>query len=771
MPKKSLGLKLGAAVLLVALAVSFASQSALGKYVGTFFGKVSSSIFDNVQIYNDTMIALTAADYRTVYVRNEAVDTPTVTVHYKDGTTRVLTQGDFEITAVDTSTPGVKTRVITYRENGNSISTTITVRVNAVSSIHVVPLKTTYEMGKPLTKADFKVTAVTNTGESTTVENYTLGSVDMSTEGKKTVNITYVDDGVTFYGSCTITVKNLTLLTGNNAHDVYWFNEGLFNVSYSSWPLYTSVYQEGHTQQNPYLGGNGEKIYGLNPNGEWKDPAIESNGGATLLGVKVFMAEGRYDLIVEDALPYTTLGINCIVGYSGDENSEFLGFGYYYDGDVTTLQWNAPAVVYTEQNPGYLDGTNTLEVSWWGYMGPYNGHAVTTTKLYDFAPGTSHVVHWVAVFEDGIQPLSEWTVHMKEASSQDAAFVDTAKPNVNVIVLAGQSNMFGASPLIPAVAEAYSAVDYSNVFIRYANINFMEDHVSLKTYFSNDAFDQYQVGIGGQGNAYFGPELALAYYLATTPEFAAEQWYIVKYAAAGTGLLAQWTNNCSVDGVQMNLTDGLIQFVKDAIAPLEENNDVCIRSFLWMQGESDAISPSTAAAYQVAEKTMVETVRTALGAYAVRAASAPDVVGSGISFLNAGIAINDTDVGVAGGGPNDWIYAETVNAGKVANSQWLCAPMCGVDNKPVNGPLAGYTFQDGNGNYLPSISNPDQSEVIPNSIFLDTFYLVSKLNATGEHPYYAEGDRTDWAHYSAESMLSLGGLFGAGFHFLRNQNL
>ena len=254
----------------------------------------------------------------------------------------------------------------------------------------------------------------------------------------------------------------------------------------------------------------------------------------------------------------------------------------------------------------------------------------------------------------------------------------------------------------------------------------------------------------------------------TTPDLKSEEWYIIKYAAAGTILQTQWLNQIAVDGVNMRLLDGLINFVQKDIDKLSENFDVKVRSFMWMQGESDAISTDWANAYAANEEYMVKEVRKAFSAYAIRHANALNQPGSGISFVSGGIAINDTDLTYAQGGPNDWVYAEIVNAGKVSNSQWLCS-LAG-DNAnftPMTGPLAGISFKEPTlGIFTPSVLNPDQSGVIANSIYLDTHLLQSKLLSTTEHSQYIPGDETDWAHYGAGSMIELGGLFASGMHFM-----
>lgn len=749
-------LKIGViALLLFAMLTMLLANVALSKYVGAFVGKASLSLF-SATYTNDLMTGIFVTGYQAEYVRNaDPKADMTVVMQYKDGSTKTLAASEYTLSNADMSKAGAKMATVSYTEKGATISTTIQFSVSAVTGILVTAKKTTFNKGDTLAKDNFTVTAVTNTGTATTAPSnlVSISTVDMNTEGEKTVTVSYNDAGTIFAKNITVTVMNINVLEINydeydgKYHRMWWFSSALVNVS--GWFAYPEFYQELPTE--PLVGGNGEQIYNLQ--NAWHMIQRHDTDGPQ--NMEFLNNSNWYGMTIDNALPYTTLGINCRVGYDAD-----FQFGYYINDDVTTLKSFEPAI------------KNGTEGDWLTAFGPHNGHALVQFSCYDFEPGKTYTVHWVAVFEDGIQKLTDWTVNMKpeDASGNDKAFVDTAKPNVNVILMAGQSNMFGASPLTQDVKDAYMQYDYSHVKIHYANINFNEQG-TLTTYFQNNGFDTYVPGIGGQSNTHFGPELALAHALATNPELNGEEWYIIKYAAAGTVLQTQWLNKIEVDGVSIRLLDGLIDFAQKDIDKLSKNFDVKVRSFMWMQGESDAISTAYADAYATNEELLVKAVRKAFAAYATRHASALNQPGSGISFINGGIAINDTDLIYSQGGPNDWVWAETVNAGKVSNSQWLCS-LAG-DNAnftPATGPLAGISFKEPTlGIFTPSVQNPDQSGVIVNSIYLDTHLLQSKLLSTTEHSQYLPGDETDWAHYGAGSMIELGGLFASGMHFLINQ--
>lgn len=651
--------------------------------------------------------------------------------------------------------------------DGNRYSTWYKV-IMGITSITATSKANVYDVGYNFTTNDFNVFAFSANGSSGVITNFTVSQVDTSTPGQKTVRITYTNENVSKFVDCAVEI--LALGTSSNTikaperkrvdgTTLTWSYIGTGNFNVSGWANVLGGGSYDSYVGKTYTAPNGEVVKGFNN-------TIKQSG--TGLNRKYSYDEGYYDLTITNAKPYTTLGINCLVGAT-NSNNQIKGFGSYINDDLSTLQWNAPAIVHES---GSWEATN---------YGTNNGHSLTTRTCDTLQPGETYTINWVVVFEDGLVDLCQWTVTMAEATSSDASFVDTTKPNANVIVMSGQSNMFGPAPLTQAILDKYASVDYSNVFIKYANINFdvaSDGSIpgSLSTVFSNSEFQKYEVGIGAQGNTYFGPELALAYSLATNPKYAGQQWFIVKYAAAGTALGSQWTSNCSVNGKKTTLTADMLNYVQTALDEIaDEGYDVHVRSFMWMQGESDAASQDSANNYAALEEQLVKTVRDKFAAYATRATNALNIAGSGISFINAGIASNDQkQPATNGNGPNDWIYAAEVNAGKISNSQWLCSLLGAATNDPVTeGPLKGYTF----GLNIPTIVNPNQSGVITNSIYIDTHHLLSKAAAHSLNPghalyedYAADSDDVDWAHYSAGSMEALGQLYSSCLEYLILQN-
>lgn len=640
--------------------------------------------------------------------------------------------------------------------------------VTELSSINAKTKKNLYNTGYEFTADDFNVYAISTNGTSGKITDFTVTVVD----GIATIEYE-TPSGKVITTTCEANTMNLTLLDEDRRSEpvntLPRYAPAGFSVSGWAHLINGSYNYE-------YFAAGGTNC---NTPGTYVAPGDEIvTDFSTTINSDGSYGAGYGNLTITGAKSSTKLGINSVVGCIEDA-PQLKGFGVYINNDVSTLKWVTPAITYV--NDPALDGVwydsngyYSYNMDMYNHYGKSNGHSVLEIDCANFKPGRTYEVHWVLVFEDGLSNLCDWTVTMADASSSDAVFEDTELPNANVIIMAGQSNMFGPTPLTQDVIDKYAGVDYKNVFIKYSNINFDVDANgkalgTMSTVFSNSDFEKYKVGIGAQGNTYFGPELVLAHSLATNAAFKDEQWFIIKYAPAGTALGSQWTNNCVLDGRETTLTDDMIAYIQEAIDSLSKDYDVHVRSFMWMQGESDAASKNAAENYAGAEKALVSRVREEFAAYTTRSANGIRVPGSGIIFINSGIASNDEKLPVSAGGPNDWIYASEVNAGKISNSQWLCSVLGAETNDPLDrGPLKGYTFGIGR----PSIVNPDQSNVIPYSIYIDTYHFLSKAAAyaNGLEDYGNASDNADWAHYSVSSMLALGEFYASCLQFMDQQH-
>ena len=329
------------------------------------------------------------------------------------------------------------------------------------------------------------------------------------------------------------------------------------------------------------------------------------------------------------------------------------------------------------------------------------------------------------------------------------------RKTANVIILSGQSNAYGASPMTTTIKNSVGNTDFSNVKIKYNNIN-TNDGTNWASLFSNDSFETFRLGIGGQAENWFGPEVGLAYYLATNEATKNDDWYIIKYSAAGTYLGGDWMFDTT--GKYMNevnhqniynslgtyLADGMVSYVStalDEISNIPGISDINIRSFIWMQGESDSMVKEWADQYGNLQNDFVNMIRSE---FEGRDADTQ------IGFVDGAIAAYDSRtydnplLGIQGQSYNSWVYSDTINTHKSGNASLWYVPEATSKNI-INKTTAGlYT-------------NPSTaSNKLSNSIWIDTSTCKSKLVNNNENGEY------DGAHYCGDSMLKIGQWFGYG---------
>lgn len=158
-------------------------------------------------------------------------------------------------------------------------------------------------------------------------------------------------------------------------------------------------------------------------------------------------------------------------------------------------------------------------------------------------------------------------------------FLLAAKPagDAELIVLAGQSNMNGLGNL-NQLPDAYTGDPPANVLI-------WKEEKSGKGAF---------VPLEPQGyvsSKHFGPEVAFGFAAAKArPE---TTFYLVKSAWSGTDLHKQWNPR------SRDLYTKTVNRVWTAFATAKATTrNVRLGAFLWMQGESDAITPEAAGSYE-----------------------------------------------------------------------------------------------------------------------------------------------------------------------------
>ncbi len=311
----------------------------------------------------------------------------------------------------------------------------------------------------------------------------------------------------------------------------------------------------------------------------------------------------------------------------------------------------------------------------------------------------------------------------------------------NVIILAGQSNAYGASPLTQEVRNAVGDTDFSNVKIKYTNINSDDGGNNWRVFYSNNDFETFRLGIGGQADMWFGPEVGLSYYLATNEETKDEEWYIIKCTAAGTYLGGNWLydttgtyqNAANSENIKNSLgvylADGMINLVSADLTALEKiYDDIDIRAFMWMQGESDSLVKEWADQYGDLQNILVNRVRTE---FESRDADAQ------IGFVDGAIAAYNSTY-------NSWTYSDTVNTHKSNNASLWYVPTATSKNI-INKTTAGlYT------------NTSTSTNKLSDSIWIDTSTCKSKLENNNEN------GENDGAHYCGDSMFKIGQWFAEG---------
>lgn len=321
--------------------------------------------------------------------------------------------------------------------------------------------------------------------------------------------------------------------------------------------------------------------------------------------------------------------------------------------------------------------------------------------------------------------------------------IENRTKTANVIILCGQSNAYGASPITQEVRDAVGSTDFSNIKIKYTNINSDDGTNNWRIHYSNNEFETFRLGIGGQANLWFGPEVGIAHYLATNEETKDETWYIIKCTAAGTYLGGNWLydttgqyqNAVNSENIKNDLgvylADGTVSLVNLALDEIENMHNadkINIRSFMWMQGESDACVKEWADQYGDLQNILVNQMRTA---FEGRDSDAR------IGFVDGAIAAYKEGI-------NGWAYSDTVNTHKSNNASFWYVPQDTTGNV-INKTTAGL------------YENPStSSNKLSDSIWIDTSTCISKLENNDEN------GENDGAHYCGESMLRLGIWFAQG---------
>ena len=130
-----------------------------------------------------------------------------VTAYYTDDSSKKVT--DFTVSELDSTAVGTQYLTVSYTEDNVTRKYPITVEVIPVVAISLVAVYNggEIEIGEQPDMAQLEVTVFYNNESSKLVTNFTVGSVDSSTEGVKDWQIFYVEDGVQISTAVEITVK------------------------------------------------------------------------------------------------------------------------------------------------------------------------------------------------------------------------------------------------------------------------------------------------------------------------------------------------------------------------------------------------------------------------------------------------------------------------------------------------------------------------------------------------------------------------------------
>ncbi len=164
------------------------------------------------------------------------------------------------------------------------------------------------------------------------------------------------------------------------------------------------------------------------------------------------------------------------------------------------------------------------------------------------------------------------------------------KTPVDVVIMAGQSNMVGCSRFTYLNDSANAAKyheylnGYSGVRIAYDNLTKTAFEVYPEQNTSRGAFVKAMLG---QGNAdiTFGPEVGMGEILSKTEHN--NKIFLIKYACGASNLLDDWAAPSS--GRISGLYDRFVRYVRAQIKVLQDEGFApSIRAMCWMQGEGDS---------------------------------------------------------------------------------------------------------------------------------------------------------------------------------------
>ena len=199
-------------------------------------GETLSDTF-SVNVLNFASSITVTAPTQTAYFYGDMLDTAglQVVAVMEDGTGKVLSAGDYTISAFDSHTLGTQVLEVGYtNEKGDVLTDSFSVSVkNFAQAITLTPpTKTEYYYGEALNPAGMSVTAVMADGarKALSASQYTLSGFDAETLGTQQVAVRYTNEkGAQLTDTFAVTVLNFEsgITVTAPAKTVYYYGENL----------------------------------------------------------------------------------------------------------------------------------------------------------------------------------------------------------------------------------------------------------------------------------------------------------------------------------------------------------------------------------------------------------------------------------------------------------------------------------------------------------------------------------------------------------------
>jgi len=183
------------------------------------------------------------------------------------------------------------------------------------------------------------------------------------------------------------------------------------------------------------------------------------------------------------------------------------------------------------------------------------------------------------------------------------------KEEIQVVLLAGQSNMVGAGNYDELDKTIKKRIEKNSDRV---SLVFNGKKVSPLTWYKNNPTEKYNF------TKRFGPELLFGLTLAE--KYPDKEFVLIKRSQGGTALYGAWNPNWSSDKAKavekpkkqsLQLYAQHLEDIKISLVSIQkENKTFKILGLLWMQGENDAAIEISATTYKENLKNLIDSYRT-----------------------------------------------------------------------------------------------------------------------------------------------------------------